>query len=95
MEQFPFLEVLILLPLIGALGISFLIPREDAGAVRSATLVITLGTFLVSLPMFWLFDASDSGPAFQFLNQWAWTKTCMLGKNATSNTSGDPLHLLL
>jgi NADH-quinone oxidoreductase subunit M len=60
----PFLEVLILLPLFGALVIGIAVPREDEGAVRGATLAVTLVNFLVSLPLFYLYDTTTGG--FQF-----------------------------
>ncbi|MBL4845149.1 MAG: NADH-quinone oxidoreductase subunit M [Planctomycetes bacterium] len=60
----PFLEVLILLPLFGALVIGLFVPREDEGAVRGATLAVTLVNFFVSLPLFFLYDTSKGG--FQF-----------------------------
>lgn len=67
---FPFLEVSILLPLLGALGIGWFVPREDESAVRGATLATALVTFIVSLPLFFLFDAQQGG--FQFERQVEW-----------------------
>ncbi len=64
------LLVTILLPLLGALFIGLVLPREDEGAVRGATIVISLLTFLISLPMFFLFDADAAG--YQFARSWEW-----------------------
>lgn len=60
----PFLEILILLPVFGALVIGLFVPREDEGAVRGATLAVTLVNFLISLPLFFTYDTAKGG--FQF-----------------------------
>ena len=72
MDQLPFLEITILLPLLGALCVAFLIPKEDEGAVRGATLATSLVTFVVSLPLFFAFDAGEGAPAFQFVRTLPW-----------------------
>ena len=67
--DFPFLEVSILLPILGALLLA-LIPEEDTGAVRGAALVTSLVTFAVSVPLFFLYDPTKAG--FQLVKQYPW-----------------------
>lgn len=71
MDNFPFLEISILIPLLGAIGIAMFVPRDDEGAVRGTTLAATLVTFLFSLPLFFGFDASKAAE-FQFLREASW-----------------------
>ncbi|MGE0706487.1 MAG: NuoM family protein [Planctomycetota bacterium] len=71
--HFPYLEVSILLPLVGALGIAMFVPRDDEGAVRGATLATTLVTFLASLPLFLLFDGAPvDAHGFRFVREASW-----------------------
>ncbi len=70
MDQLPFLEASIFLPLLGALAIAFLVPREDEGAVRGAALVASLATFVISLPLFFRYDAALGGFQFQRVVDW-------------------------
>jgi len=88
-DQLPFLEVSIFLPLLGALAIAFWVPAEDDDAARSAALLTSLATFLVSLPLFLFYDVSQGG--FQFERQVAW-----LGPLGASFSVGlDGISLLL
>ncbi len=88
MDQFPFLEVSILLPILGALLLA-VIPEEDTGAVRGAALVTSLVTFVVSLPLFWLYDPEVAG--FQLVSRAEW-----LGPFGASFSIGvDGISLLL
>lgn len=89
MDQFPFLPVTILLPLFGAALLALLVPKEDTDAVRGATLATTVVTFLVSLPLFFLFESS--GPAFQFVTDRAW----LFGFGARLQLGIDGISLLL
>ncbi len=70
MDQMPFLEASILLPLLGAIAIAFLVPKEDEGAVRGAALVASLATFVVSLPLFFLYDSGRGGFQFERAIEW-------------------------
>ena len=65
-HSFPWLTVLIFLPLAGALVLCFV---KDA-AVRPIALGIAIADLLISLPLWWLFDASSSG--MQFTEQAVW-----------------------
>jgi NADH-quinone oxidoreductase subunit M len=69
--NFPYLlEALILLPLVGALGLAWFVPRDDEAAVRGWTIATTLVTFLISLPIFFGFDVKKAG--FQFVSSHEW-----------------------
>jgi len=60
MSDFPFLDVVIFLPLVGALLIGFL-PKGNVALLRYAALAVTGATFLVSLGVLANFDSGDSG----------------------------------
>ncbi len=90
MDQFPFLEVTILLPILGALLLA-VIPEDDTGAVRGAALVTSLVTFVVSLPLFWLYDPAVA--AFQLVNRAEWLGP--LGSSFTIGVDGISLLLIL
>ena len=72
MDSFPILSILIILPLVGAAFI--LIVRGDPEVVarnaRGVALWTSLITFLLSLMLWYWFDASDAG--FQFEENVAW-----------------------
>ena len=63
---FPWLTVLIFLPLAGA-GALFLVKETHA---RAMALVITVADFLLALPLWWLFDSSSSHMQFVEHVQW-------------------------
>ena len=63
---FPWLTLLIFIPLAGAVALFFV--KETS--VRLAALVITVADLLISLPLWWLFD--DSSGQMQFAEQVAW-----------------------
>ena len=55
MTTFPWLTVLIVLPLAGAVALCFV--KETS--VRQITLAITAADLLLSLPLWWLFNSSS------------------------------------
>jgi NADH-quinone oxidoreductase subunit M len=63
---FPWLSLLILLPLAGAVALVFV---KDS-AVRWLALGVTVANFVVALPLWWLFDPSSS--QMQFAEHVAW-----------------------
>jgi NADH-quinone oxidoreductase subunit M len=69
MDGFPFLDVVIFLPLAGALLIG-LIPRDRDGFVRIAALAVTLATFVLSLGVLAGFDPAREG--FQLGTSASW-----------------------
>jgi NADH-quinone oxidoreductase subunit M len=66
MTGFPWLTLLIFLPLAGAVAVFFV---KDTG-VRLAALGVTLADLALSLPLWWLFDASSSRMQFTEQAQW-------------------------
>jgi NADH-quinone oxidoreductase subunit M len=71
MTSWPILSVVVFLPLVGAVFISFL--NEDEAGVRNARWVAlwtTLITFAISLILIWRFDPSTAD--FQFLEKRPW-----------------------
>src|SRR5574337_248449 len=65
-HSFPWLTVLIFLPLIGAAAVFFV----RAASARVIALAATVADFLISLPLWWLFDASSSH--MQFMESALW-----------------------
>ncbi|HWC51722.1 MAG TPA: proton-conducting transporter membrane subunit, partial [Nitrospira sp.] len=66
MTDFPWLSLLILLPLAGA-GALYVVNERHARAVALAT---TVAALLAALPLWWLFDPSSS--RMQFVEHAAW-----------------------
>jgi NADH-quinone oxidoreductase subunit M len=66
MTDFPWLSLLIFLPLAGA-GALYVVDERHA---RAVALTITVADFLVALPLWWLFDPSSS--RMQFVEHAAW-----------------------
>jgi len=72
------LTVVTFVPLAGALLLA-LIPRDEAGQHRATTLVVTLLTFLLSLGLWFGFDASPAAPEFQFEVKQPWMSSIGIG----------------
>jgi NADH-quinone oxidoreductase subunit M len=66
MSGFPWLSVIVFLPAAGAMALCLV--KETA--VRWAALTVAVATFLVSLPLWWLFDPSSG--QMQFTERVAW-----------------------
>jgi NADH:ubiquinone oxidoreductase subunit 4 (subunit M) len=64
MEMATLLNVVTFLPLVGAV-ISIMIPRSEEKLVRAWALLVTIVTFLTSIPLFYYFDGSISGMQFE------------------------------
>ncbi len=68
-ETFPLLSALILLPLAGSV-LLMLIPRRKALFIKVSALILTLGEFVLSLPLFLQFDEHTA--RMQFVEQREW-----------------------
>ncbi|MHB8773274.1 MAG: NADH-quinone oxidoreductase subunit M [Syntrophales bacterium] len=68
-EPFPYLTALILLPLAGSL-VLMLLPRRNALVIKVAALILTIGEFALSLPLFFWFD--ERAVQMQFVEQREW-----------------------
>ncbi|MGC4098111.1 MAG: NADH-quinone oxidoreductase subunit M [Nitrospira sp.] len=87
MTGFPWLTVLIVLPLAGVIGVFTV---KDA-AVRLMALAATLANLLIALPLWWLFDASSNH--MQFLESARWIPS--LSINYRLGLDGISLPLVL
>jgi NADH-quinone oxidoreductase subunit M len=72
------LTVVTFVPLAGALLLA-LIPRDEAGQHRATTLTVTLLTFVLSLGLWFGFDASPGAPEFQFEVKQRWMSSIGIG----------------
>lgn len=84
------LPLLVALPLIGAVILSFL-PRDDHDDIRSASLVASVVTFIVSCVLYQRFDVSQGG--FQFLFDVEWVP--MVGAHIKMAVDGLSLLLIV
>ncbi len=66
--SFPILTVITFLPIVGALLIGFM-PRERVEAIKKTALLVSLATFLLSLPLYFQFELTAG---MQFLERHAW-----------------------
>jgi NADH-quinone oxidoreductase subunit M len=70
---FPILSLVTYVPLIGALLIIPLFRRENARGIRIFATAVAVIDFLISVPLWFAYDSSASGPAtFQFMERWDW-----------------------
>jgi NADH-quinone oxidoreductase subunit M len=72
------LTVVTFLPILGALAL-VAVPRDEAGQHRALALVFSVVTFLVSLGLWFGFDASASAPEFQFEQYVPWVASIGIG----------------
>ncbi|NOX38696.1 MAG: NADH-quinone oxidoreductase subunit M [Calditrichaeota bacterium] len=69
MEMASLLNYTTFLPLLGAV-ILLMIPRTEEVLIKSWAFFVTLATFLLSLPLFYYFDGSQSGMQFETIKSW-------------------------
>jgi NADH-quinone oxidoreductase subunit M len=67
----PILSLLTFFPLAGALILLF-IPQEKAGTLRVVTLLFAIVEFVISLPLFFVFDPTTA--SMQFVEDWWWVE---------------------
>ncbi len=67
----PILSLLIFFPLAGAVILLF-IDKEKADTLRGVAFVISLAEFILSLPLFFAFDATKA--SMQFVEDWWWVQ---------------------
>ncbi len=87
MTSFPWLTVVIFLPLAGAVAVFAV---KDT-AIRLTALAVTIADLLISLPLWWLFDASSD--QMQFLESATWIPS--LSINYRLGLDGISLPLVL
>src|SRR5499427_14244 len=87
----PILSIITYIPLLGALAVVFLIPKEKTATIKAfATLVVAVD-FVVSLPLWWAFDRTHDG--YQFVEKASWIPS--LGVNYHFGIDGISLVLIL
>src|SRR5262245_21136302 len=69
MEGVPLLTIVIFLPVVGAL-VALFFPRDNRTLLHGWAVAVSLITFLVSLPLWFLFDSSTAD--FQFVERAPW-----------------------
>ena len=65
----PLLSVVTFLPAVAGLALLF-VPRRSVGVLRNASLAIAIGTFVLSLPLYFGFDAGALGYQFEENRPW-------------------------
>src|SRR5678810_17262 len=63
----PILSVITYIPLLGALAIVFFLPKEKTGAIKSIATLVAVVDFVVSLPLWFLFERGKDG--YQFVER--------------------------
>lgn len=69
MEMATLLNTVTFLPLLGAV-VLMMIPRSEDKLLRSWAVLVTIVTFLASIPLFYYFDGSISGMQFETVKSW-------------------------
>ena len=69
MEMATLLNYTTFFPLIGALVV-LIIPGKEERLIKSWAFLVTLITFLMSLPLFYFFDGQNAGFQFETVKQW-------------------------
>src|SRR5262252_5709456 len=91
LTQLPILSIITYIPLVGALAIVFLIPKEKTGAIKGFATLVAAVDLLVSLPLWWAFDRTHDG--YQFVEKASWIPS--LGVNYHFGIDGISLVLIL
>ncbi len=87
----PILSIITYIPLLGALAIVFLIPKERGGAIKAFATLVAAIDFVVSLPLWWAFDRAADG--YQFVEKASWIPS--LGVSYHFGIDGISLVLIL
>src|SRR3982074_3441285 len=88
---FPILSIVAYIPLVGALAIVFLIPKEKTRAIRAFATFVAALDFAVSLPLWFSFDRAKAG--YQFVERASWIPS--LGVDYHFGIDGISLLLVL
>ncbi len=91
LHQIPILSIVTYIPLLGALAIIFLIPKEKTGAIKAFATFTAVLDFLVSLPLWWALDRNADG--YQFVEKASWIPS--LGVDYHFGIDGITLVLIL
>ncbi|MEO8430391.1 MAG: NADH-quinone oxidoreductase subunit M [Acidobacteriota bacterium] len=91
LEQIPILSIIAYIPLVGALAIIFLIPKEKARAIKAFATFVAALDFAVSIPLWFAFQRGKAG--YQFVEHASWIPS--LGVEYRFGIDGITLLLLL
>jgi len=91
LSHMPILSIVTYIPLVGALLIVFLIPKEKTGAIKAFATLVAAVDLIVSLPLWWAFDRTRDG--YQFVEKASWIPS--LGVNYHFGIDGISLVLIL
>jgi len=91
LTSIPILSIITYIPLLGALAIVFLIPKEKTGAIKAFATLVAVIDFAVSLPLWWSFDRAGDG--YQFVEKASWIPS--LGVSYIFGIDGISLLLIL
>jgi len=87
----PILSIVTYIPLAGALAVVFFVPKERTGAIQAISTVIVLVDFVVSLPLWFLFERGRE--SYQFVEKLSWIPS--LGVDYHFGIDGISLLLIL
>ena len=87
----PILSIVTYIPLVAALAIVFLVPKEKSGAIKTVATLAVVAGFLASLPLWFSFERGHSG--FQFVEVAPWIPS--LGVSYHFGIDGISLVLVL
>src|SRR6476659_522546 len=87
----PILSIVTYIPLLGALAIVFFRPKEKTGAIKSIATLVAVVDFVVSLPLWFLFERGKDG--YQFVERASWIPS--LGVDYHFGIDGISLVLIL
>ncbi len=91
LTEIPILSLVAYIPLLGALAIVFLFPKERTGAIKGFATAVAVLDFAISLPLWFAFDRGKDG--YQFVERTGWIPS--LGVEYHFGIDGISLVLLL
>jgi len=91
LSHVPILSIVTYIPLVGALVLVFLVPKEKTGAIKAFATLVAAIDLVVSLPLWWAFDRTKDG--YQFVEKASWIPS--LGVNYHFGIDGISLVLIL
>ena len=91
LSSLPILSIITYIPLAGALLIVFLVPKEKTGTIKAIATAVAALDFVVSLPLWWMFDRGRDG--YQFVEKASWIPS--LGVSYHFGIDGISLVLIL
>src|SRR6185369_856961 len=91
LSSIPILSIVTYIPLVGALLIVFLVPKEKTGTIKVLATAFAAIDFVVSLPLWWAFERGRDG--YQFVEKASWIPS--LGVSYHFGIDGISLILIL